>query len=85
MNNNRSIAEETRSTSSCGKVEIEILFLERCGRDIAVFAREITDLTLLGLRDLAWRGFATDGRVKVGEGAGAVAVGGDGLVVDVVD
>ena len=66
-------------------MEIEILFLERCGRDITMLACEITDLTLLGLRNIARRGFAADSKIKVGEGTGAVTVKGDGLVVDVVD
>ena len=53
--------------------------------DVAVFACKITDLACLGLGGVARGFFAALVGVQVGEGAGAVAVGGNGGVVDVVD
>lgn len=50
-----------------------------------MLAREVADLAGRGVRGVAGRGLTAGVGVQVGLGAGAVAVGGDRLVVDVVD
>ncbi len=58
--------------------------LEGTGGDFAMFAREITDLACLGLGRVTRRLLAALVGVQVSEGASAVAVSRDGLVVNVV-
>lgn len=57
---------------------------EGAHHDFAVLAGQIADLACLRHGWVAWGHLAADVGVLVGEGAGAVAVGGDGLVMDVV-
>jgi len=57
---------------------------EGAGHDFAMLAGQIAHLACLRLGRVAGRHLAADVGVKMGKGAGAVAVGGDGLVVDVV-
>lgn len=57
----------------------------RSRADVAMLARQVADLARLRARGVAWRLLAALERVQVREGRGAVAVSGDGLVVDVVD
>jgi hypothetical protein len=80
------VAEEARGALLGGGVEIEIGGLEGAGSgDVAVFAGEVAHLAGLRCGWVAGGPFAADVRVEMREGGGAVAVGGDGLVVDVVD
>lgn len=53
--------------------------------DVAVLAREITDLAGLRLAGIAWWFLAPDVWVLVSQGSGAVTVRGNRLVMDVVD
>lgn len=50
-----------------------------------MFAGEVARLAALRAGGVAEGDFAAAGGVEVGEGGGAVAVGGDGLLVDMVD
>lgn len=78
------VADEATQTGQCGCVEVEVLLGQTGAVDGAVLAAEITDLAGLRLGRIAERVFAALVGVEMGEGAGAVAVGGNGLVVDVV-
>lgn len=55
------------------------------GWDSAVLAGQITDLTIVRSGGVAGRLLGTVVRVEMGAGEGAVAVGGNRIVVDVVD
>ncbi len=50
-----------------------------------MFTGKVADLACLGLGRITRRNLAAHVGVQVGEGAGAVAVGRYGLVMDVVD
>lgn len=50
-----------------------------------MFTGKVADLACLGLGRITRRNLAAHVGVQVGEGAGAVAVGRHGLVMDVVD
>lgn len=50
-----------------------------------MFARKVTNLACLGLGRVTRRDLAAYVGVQVGERAGAVAIGRDGLIMDVVD
>ena len=64
--------------------ERDLRGLERVAGNVAMLARQIAYLTSLGLGRVARWDFTTDVRVLMGKGGSAVAIGGDGLVVDVV-
>jgi hypothetical protein len=52
---------------------------------LSVFAREIADLAGSGSRSVAGRSLATDEGVNVSTGGSAVAIGGDGVIMNVVN
>ena len=71
----------------CGigsQVHVNVLGCELCSSDLAVLSRQVTSLTCLGLGGIACGYLAAVVRVQVGASARAVAIGGDGLGVDVV-
>lgn len=84
MDDNRAIAEESANTRLRGKIIINVGLLEAGALDLAVFAAVVADLAGFWLGFVAGGIFAADEGVEMGEGLGAVAVFGDGLVVDVV-
>ena len=63
----------------------DLQFLPWVRGDVAVLAGQVTDLACFRFRGVARRSFATTERVEVAEGTGAVAVGWNGLIVDVID
>ena len=63
---------------------MDIRSRERGPRDVAMLASQITDLARSWVHRVARRLLTTDVRVLVGLCASAVAVGRDGLVVDMV-
>ena len=58
--------------------------MEGTGGNVAVLARKVTHLAAGGVDIVARWCLATDVWVQMSQGAGAVAVGGDWLVVNVV-
>ena len=85
MNDDRAVPKKAARARCSGGVKVEEARLEGTGGDIAELPCEVADLALFRLRRVARRGFTADSGVEVGKGTGAVAVGGDGLVVDVVN
>ena len=88
MDDEAAVAEEGVDAGLGGQVEVKIGGLEAgagFGRHQAVLAAQVADLAGCGVRGFADGGFAADVGVEVGAGCGAVAVGGDGVYVDVVD
>lgn len=87
MHDDGAIAEKGARPLLGGGVEVEVGVLEGAvgGGDVAEFAGEVADLAGLRLGGVAGGLFAALVGVEVGARRGAVAVGGDGLVVDVVD
>lgn len=85
MDNNRPVAEEARRSLDQRGVRVDVFVAERILRNLAVLATQVTDLASLRLRLIARRIFAALVGVKVGEGFGAVAAGGHGSNVDMVD
>lgn len=74
-----------RRTGIRREVHVRVADAPGWSRNVAVFAGEVARLAALGAGGVAEGDFAAVGGVEVGEGGGAVAVGGDGLCVDVVD
>jgi hypothetical protein len=58
--------------------------LERVARDVAMFPGEIADLTSSGFFRIARIYLPPNVRVEMGFGTGAVAIGGNRLVMDMV-
>ena len=58
---------------------------ERARGNFTVLPRQITDLARLRLRRIARRHLATHVRIQMSERTGAVAVGRNGLIMDVID
>lgn len=85
MNDDTPIAKERFRALLGGDEQVEVGGLEGRGGDVAVFAGQVAHLACLRLGRVAGGDLAAEEGVEVGEGAGAGAVGGDGLVVDVVD
>lgn len=85
MDNNRPVAEEARRSLDQRGVRVDVFVAERILRNLAVLATQVTDLASLRLRLIARRIFAALVGVKVGEGFDAVAAGGHGSNVDMVD
>lgn len=85
VNNHTLIAKESRATGISAQERISILRHECRCRNIAMLAREVANLAGGGCADVAWVVLAAVGRVEVAHGGAAVAVGGDGEGVDVVD
>ncbi len=85
MDDDGSIAKEAGGSWSGGGEEVEVGGLVATDtRNHAVFAREVADLAGLRSGGIAGRYFAADVGVEMSEGGGAVSVGWDGLVVEVV-
>ena len=61
-----------------------LLSCERAYGDVAMLACSISNLTGFWLGVVAWRGFATDVRIKMGQGPCAISTGWDWLIVDIV-
>jgi hypothetical protein len=59
--------------------------LEGIRSDLSILAAEVTDLASLGETGVTWRILATDKGVEMTKCAGAVAIGWDGIDVDVVE
>ena len=85
MNNDRAIPEECTRTAGSGEVEIGVSGCERVGGDVAKFSTEIADLTGLRLTGVTNWIFTTDERIEMGKCLGAVAIGRDRLIMNVVD
>lgn len=86
MDHYRPVSEETSGTRLRGGVEVQVRGLKGSGSgDLAVLAAEVAHLAGLGGGWVTRGLFAADVGVEVGERGGAVSVGGDGLVVDVID
>lgn len=85
MDNNRPVAKEARRSLGQRGVRVDVLDAERILHNLAVLATQVTDLACLRLRHIARGIFAALVGVKVGEGFGAVAAGGHGGNVDMVD
>ena len=68
---------------ACRKEEY-VLLGPRLGSDVSVLAAQVTGLACLRLRGVADGHLAALVRVEMGAGASAVAIGGNGLLVDVV-
>lgn len=85
MDHNALIGVIVRRAGICREVEVSVADAPGSRGDVAVFAREVAGLAGLGAGGVAEGDFAAVGGVEVGEGGGAVAVGGDGFGVDVVD
>ena len=79
------VADEVADTGGGGGVEVEVGGREGAAGHVAVLACEIADLAGEGGDGVARRNLAALEGIQVPKGTGAVAVGGDGLVVDVVD
>lgn len=92
MQDEAAVAEEGADAAEGGGVVVRVGGDEGpaaavAGRraDAAVLAGQVADLARLRARGVAGGHLAALEGVEVREGPGAVAVGGDGLVVDVVD
>lgn len=85
MDNDGFITVIVRRAGVRREIQIRVADAPGIRSDIPMFAGEVTRLAGLGGGGIARGCFAAGGGVEVGEGAGAVAVGGDGFGVDVVD
>lgn len=85
MEHNAAIPKERRRALLRRRIQITERSLVIRPRRLAVLAAQIADLAGLRLGRVADGLFAADERVQMRLGAGAVPVGGDGLVVDVVE
>lgn len=84
MDDNGAVTDEATQTGQGGCVQVEVLLGETGAVDGAILAAEVTDLAGLRLAGITWRVLTALVRVEMGEGASAVAVGRNRLVVDVV-
>lgn len=85
VDDDRKVAKVRRVVLVGRGEEIDV-FLRPClSGDVAVLAAQVTDLAGLGLARIADGDLATVVRVKMSAGASAVAIGGNGLGMDVVD
>jgi len=87
MDDDRAVAEEGADALFGRGVQIGVGLLEGAvlvGDDVAPLAGQVAHLTGGGLLGVARSCFAADEGVQVGERLGAVAVGRDGVDVEVV-
>lgn len=68
-----------------GEIELGVACDKRSCGNVSVLASQVTGLACLGCSYLAWVVLAAVGGVEVTKGGGAVAIGWDWEVVDVVD
>lgn len=85
MDDEGAVSEEGAEALLGGGEVVEVGGVEGVGGDLAVLAGEVADLAGLGEELVAGGGFAADEGVEVCEGCGAVAVGGNGEGVEVID
>lgn len=85
VEDNGSVAKEARRVLLERAVGVDVLCAERVLGDVAVLAAQVADLAGLGLGGIAGGGLAALVRIEVSECGGAVAVGGDGRDVEMVD
>ena len=85
MHNQTLIPKEIRTPGRSTQVQLLITSHQFRPRDIPMFTRQIARLAGLGREHFAGMVFAAVCWVEVAEGCGAVAVGGHGERVDVVD
>lgn len=86
MENDTLVTEEGWVSWSEGEELICVVCVEAWeSGDGAIFAAEVTCLAGSRARLVAWWCLAASGWVKMSCGSGAISIGGDGLVVNVVD
>lgn len=84
MEHDGPVAKEARRAFLERAIRIDVLCAKGVLRDIAVLAAQISDLTSLGFRCIARRGFTALVGVQMRERTGAVAIGGDGSNMQMV-
>lgn len=86
VDDNGAVANESTGRALQGEIGISVGHVNSGGvvGDLSILSRKVTNLAGLRRSSGARGGLSTLIRVQVGLGSGAVAVGGDGLVVDVV-
>lgn len=85
MEDEAPVAKEGAGAANEGGVVIGVGGGKRVVGDLAVLARKVANLAGLGGGGVAGGALAALEGVEVAQSIGAVAVGGHGLVVDVVD